>query len=371
MIRVLHVMSGIGYQGGVQALVWNYYKHINQEEVRFDFIVHSNRMEGYEKRFLDRKSKIFYVPPKKEGLIQNYREINKILKENNYDIIHVHQDFLGYVALLAAKKCNIKVRIMHSHKANMIESLFKRIIRWCFTSLCVNLATDLFACGKEAAIWTYGLRRYEEGQVYILNNAIEEKEYLFDNNVRKEVRLKYGFSNKTVIGNVARFTYQKNQELLIDILEKLVKINSNYLLVLIGDGELLDSVKEKVLVKGLEQSVVFLGAKDNVNELLQGMDIFILTSRFEGLPVTMVEAQTADLPCIISDNITHEIDINKKTKYVKLDDALEIWCDAIIKSSCCGRANMQREVDESGFNIEKESEKLVNYYKKRVLNSYE
>lgn len=372
MIRVLHVMSGIGYQGGVQALIWNYYKHIDEDEVRFDFIVHSNRMEGYEQRFIDKKSKIFYVPPKKEGLIQNYREICRILKRNNYDIMHVHQDFLGYIALLAAKNNNIKVRIMHSHKANMLESPIKRVMRWCFTSVSIKLATDLFACGKEAAIWTYGYQRFKSGQIYILNNAIETKDYLFDQNIRETIRTKYGFTNKIIIGNVARFTYQKNQELLIDILEYLLKLNPNYLLVLVGDGELLMSVKEKVSCKGLEQSVIFLGAKDNVNELLQGMDVFVLTSRFEGLPVTMVEAQTADLPCVISNNITHEIDINKKTQYVKLDDCLEAWCNAIIdNSNFFNRSNMQKEVDESGFNIVKESEKLTDYYKKRVLNNYE
>lgn len=361
-IRVLHVLSGIGYQGGVQALIWNYYKYFDTNSIHFDFLVHSNRMEGFEKRFTDKGSKIFYVPPKREGILQNYRGILKVMQEQSYDIVHVHQDFLGYIALYAAKKAGIKVRIMHSHKANMKESNFKHILRLALTKISVYYATDLFACGEDAAKWTYGEKTYKSGEVYVLKNAIESTQFLFDKEKRNSIRAALSLEGKVVVGNVARFTYQKNHELLIDVAEYMKSIDPRVIFMLIGSGELLEDMKKRVTDKELSSQVLFLGERNDVTDLLQAMDVFLLTSRFEGLPVTMVEAQAADLPCVVSDNITHEININNQTTYVKLEDSLKCWAEAILHADITTREDMREAVRINHYDIQTEADRLAEYY---------
>lgn len=366
MIKVLHVLSGIGYQGGVQSLLWNYYKKIDIKNISFDFVVHSSKMLGYEQRFLDRGAHIYYVPPKREGIIQNYHGLCDIMKKDRYDIVHVHQDFLGYLALKAAKKNGIKVRIMHSHKANMVESLFKMGYRKILTKYCELYATDFFACGVEAAIWTYGKKKYQNKEIYVLNNAIESSDYLYDLNKRNDVRKHLGLEGKFIIGNVARFTYQKNHDLLLDVFLRIIDKKSNAVLLLVGDGELKERIEERVKKEKIEDKVLFLGNRNDVNELLQAMDVFVLTSRFEGLPVTMVEAQVADLRCVVTSNITHEIKITDNISYVDANADKEEWVKEICKTSNDKRKPILDCVKKSGFDINVEVKKLENYYKNAI-----
>ena len=368
MIKVLHILSGIGYQGGVQSLLWNYYKKLDTELISFDFVVHSNVMKGYEKKFLDRGANIYYVPPKRNGIIQNYQGLCEIMKKNKYDIVHVHQDFLGYIALKAAKKNGIKVRIMHTHKANMEENIIKKIYRIILTKYCELYATDFFACGKEAAIWTYGKKLFFEKKVYILNNAIEPTDFLYDENRRMQVRDELGIQNKFVIGNVARFTYQKNHNLLIDIFLNILKEKKDAILLLVGDGELKNEIEEEVKKNKIEENVLFLGNRDDVNYLLQAMDVFVLTSRFEGLPVTMVEAQAADLKCVVTNNTTHELKITDNIVYIDANDSIKKWSYEICKLPKKNRSNMLENIRKNGFDINLEVKKLEQYYLNAVNN---
>lgn len=368
MIRVLHIMSSIGTPGGVQSLIWNYYEQMDSKEIVFDFIVHNNEMKGFEQRFIEKGSKIYYVPPKRQNIFAHIQGINSVLKETKYDIIHTHQDFLGYISLLLACFNHVKVRIVHSHKANLQENMIKRMQRKILTGFVKVLSTDLFACGKQAAIWTYGKKAFDNGKVYVLNNAVNPQEYLFSKDKRSLTREKLGISDTTfVIGNVARFTYQKNHEFLIQCFEEVVNLERDVLLILAGDGELLEAVKSTVENKKLLDKVLFLGARSDIPDLLQAMDVFVLTSRFEGLPVTMVEAQISDLSCVVSDSITNEIEINRKTTYVCLKEDYSKWASFILGVDRNDRQNRLLETRKCGFDINTESGKLVIYYKKCLM----
>lgn len=366
MIKVLQVMSSVGNPGGVQSLIWNYYKYFDSKEIQFDFAVFNNEFNGFEKNFLDRGSKIFYIPPKHENLRSHIAELDKVIKDGEYDIVHCHQDFLGFITMFLAWKNKVKVRIIHSHKANLSESIIGRIKRKVFTYLTCCFSNHLFACGIEAANWTYGKKKYKNGSVYILNNAIELSEYRYNQEKREQLRLKIGLDMNKVIGNVARFTYQKNHELLIDIFEELYAQDSSFRLLLVGDGEDYTKIKELVHTKKLDNEVLFVGNRSDIPDLLSVMDVFVLTSRFEGLPVTLVEAQSSGLFCVVSDVITTEINIKDRIEYLPLDCDRSIWCSAINDAAEKERYNDEVDLINAGFSIKDEAQRLCDYYKKTV-----
>lgn len=365
MIRVLHVISSIGNPGGVQSLIWNYYNNIDENEIRFDFVVFNKEKNGFENKFLNKKSKIYYVLPKRKGLLKHIKELDAAMKSEKYDIVHCHQDFLGYITMFLAWKNKIKTRIIHSHKANLEESRIDHIKRRLFTRLTVLFANKLFACGKDAAIWTYGIKKYRQDKVYVLNNAINTELYSYDSGKRLKIREELRISNYTVLGNVARFTYQKNHELLIRIFSKLVKNDSNYKLLLVGDGKDFEKIKKLVKEYRISDSVLFLGNRNDVADLLQAMDIFILTSRFEGLPVTLVEAQCSGLSCVVTDTITKEINVTGKIYYIGSNN-YDDWIEKIHELKGTLRSKSTDVVKRNGYDIYTEVNKLCKIYRSCV-----
>ena len=360
MIKVLHVMSSIGTNGGVQGLIWNYYKHIDEKEICFDFAVFNSEMNGFEKKFQKKGSKIHVVTPKRKSIRKHYTELKNAIKSDDYDIIHVHQDYLGYLTLFIALKCGIKNRIIHSHKANLKETAFQKIKRFILTKITCLFATDYFACGTDAAKWTFGKKLYD--RVYILNNAIEIMQYKYNADIGNEVRASLGLDNKIVVGNIARFTYQKNHELLIKVFERLYEKNQNYRLMLVGDGEDFQKIQNLVRKKNLQDAVLMLGSRNDCDRLLQAMDVFVLTSRFEGLPVTLVEAQCTGLYCVAAHNITREINVTDKVYYIENDDDLDEWVGKIDSLKNEKHFTDTKALSESGFDIATEADKLTEKY---------
>ena len=365
MIKVLHIMSSIGTAGGVQGLIWNYYKHIDEEKVCFDFAVFNGEMNGFEKNFQKKGSKIYVVTPKRKSIRKHYTELKNAIKSDNYDIIHVHQDYLGYLTLFIAWKCGIKNRIIHTHKANLKETAFQKIKRLVLTKLTCLFATDYFACGTDSAKWTFGEKIYN--RAYILNNAIEIMQYTYNSDIRNDVRTTLRLDDKIVIGNIARFTYQKNHELLIEVFESLYKKNTDYRLMLVGDGENLEKIQNMIKEKNLQNAVLMLGSRNDCNRLFQAMDVFVLTSRFEGLPITLVEAQCSGLCCVAAHNITREVNVTGKVSYIENDDDLDEWIDKIDSLKNEKHFTDIRALSESGFDILAEANKLTEQYTEIML----
>lgn len=364
MIKVLHIMSSIGTAGGVQSLVWNYYKHMDENVTKLDFAVFNRKMDGFEKGFLDKGSKIHFVTPRRKNFLKHIKELSAAIKADDYDIVHIHQDYLGWLTLIVAWACGIKKRIIHTHKANLEQSLIKKIEKFVLTKITCIFATHYFACGIEAAKWTFGEKKYNKNMVYVLNNAIEMSNYNFDEETRKRMRDRFGFGeNYIVLGNVARFTYQKNHELLIDVFTALYKKDNNYRLMLVGDGENFEKIKATVAERGLENAVLMLGSRKDVKDLLQAMDMFILTSRFEGLPVTLVEAQGTGLNCICSSTTTKEINIDNRITYITCDRDIDEWVQKIEAKKNAKRVVNHETLKDSGFDIVTEANKLVGKYK--------
>ena len=366
MIRVLQVVSSLEGCGGVQMLLKNYYKYMDRNEIKFDFIVHGENIGELEKYFKDNGSNIFHITPKSESLYKNLKEMNSIIKKGNYDIVHAHQDIMSIFPMYFAKKSKVKMRIAHSHLAIENQKLIRKLVDKVLKRLLKIYSTEWWACGKEAGKCLWGEKAVETGKVYIMNNAIEIEKFKFDLNIRSKIRKELNLCNKFVIGHIGRFTYQKNHELVIEIFNEVYKTNQDAILLLIGTGELEERIKEQVERLKLSNAVVFLGVRSDIENIMQAMDILLLPSRYEGLPVVLVEAQTSGLRSFVSNKITKEIKITDKVEYMNLYDKPKQWANKILSyNRPYERNNDSNMIREYGFDIITQAKELESIYFRR------
>ncbi len=366
MIRILHSVSNMN-RAGVETMIMNYYRHIDRKEVQFDFLCSQSADASYDPEIKKLGGKIFHTPGFNPIKIFKYRKyMKKFFKEHpEYKIVHAHNGALVVYPLFAAKKSGVPGRISHMHSAAFtidykwpIKIICKPFIKYC--------VTNKWACGNDAGRFYYGEKAIVDNEVLIINNAIEIDRFLFNNDIRNRIRNEYNLQDKFVIGHVGRFDKQKNHKFLIDIFNVVYKRNKNARLLLLGDGSLMEEIKDKVNKLGLQNAVIFMGNVDNVNEFYQAMDLFVLPSIWEGLPVVGVEAQTADLPCVFSDDVTKETTILPTTKYLSRKDSIEKWAKVILNAKVNNRVDRSKEIKAAGYDIETESKKLVDRYKKMM-----
>ena len=223
-------------------------------------------------------------------------------------------------------------------------------------------ATHLFACSKSAGQWMFG-----QSDVQVLPNAINAVQYEFDDKIRYKIRNQLGVEGSYVLGHVGRFSSVKNHTFLIDVFEQLKKVETNVKLLLVGDGEKYSDIQEKVKNKGLSENVIFLGLRSDVNLIMQAMDVFLLPSLYEGLPVTMIEAQAAGLPCIISDRVPIECKITDLVYQVALDESLEVWVEKILGLKKVKRESITKIIKVSGYDIYESVKVLQEFYKAQIF----
>ena len=365
-VRVLQICASLSRGGGVQVVLQNYYAHMNQKEYVFDFVVMGTEVGELEEWFESRGSRVYHVTPRSVSLRKNTEELKQIIKMGNYDVVHCHQDYKSLIAIIIAKLCGVKTRIVHCHQAFPKESIKKRIIRSLSTMLIKCFANVFIGCGSDAAKWLYGERMLKTGKAIILNNAINIEKYAFSEEKRKQIRRELGLENKLILGNVARFTYQKNHKLLIDVFAKFHAQNTLSALLLVGDGELMDETKAYCDRMGIRDAVIFLGVRADIFDLLSAMDVFLLSSRFEGLALIMIEAQANGIPAVCSPFVTQELGLQQNVLFVPERDYenTEAWCSVIEKAIDIGRLEDVKTLTKAGYDIRQESKKLEKIYKK-------
>lgn len=357
MIRVLQIVTYMG-RGGLETMLMNYYRNIDRQQVQFDFLVHRDFEADYDQEIRELGGKIYRMP----RLVPWNRLYRKKLKEffrehPEYKIVHVHQDCLSSVALQCAKESGVPVRIAHSHNSSQDKNL-KYLIKRFYMKKIPKYATGLLACSREAGDWMFKGHRY-----CVLYNAIDIKKYVYDEKTAFEVRNQYDLQDKIVIGNVGRFNPQKNHDFLIDIFAECLKINDKCRLLLVGDGEERKKIEQKAKELGIQDKVIFTGVRSDVEKLMQAMDVFVFPSLYEGLPVTMVEAQAAGLPCVISDQVSEECMITKNlVTRISLHVSSKKWARVILKNSQIGREDHSEEVRQAGYDINSEARKLQRFY---------
>ena len=288
------------------------------------------------------------------------QELKRIIKNGNYDIVHAHQNYQSFIPLYYAKKCGIKVRIAHAHstKIDKINPL-KRCLM--LISRIVNpfVVTDYFSCGTQAGHIMFGKKK-----INLLKNAIKTEKFRFCEEKRNEIREKMDWTDKLVIGNVGRLSVEKNQIFLVEILAETVKLNKDAILCICGEGEKKNEIIKKAKELGVEEKVFLLGSRSDVNELINGFDVFVLPSLFEGIPVTGIEALTNGLPTVMSDKVPNEFDEYNKISFLSLKEAKIKWAEEIIEKAREGHDNsMIGKMVETGYNISDSAKGLENFYK--------
>lgn len=365
MKEPIHIAQIIGkwVGGGVESVVMNYYRHIDKEKIQFDFICDSDSTNIPYEEIKELGGKVILIPPYQK-VFAYHKELKKVLKEGNYKIVHSHINTLSVLSLFAAKRAGVPIRIAHSHSTTNKKEWKKNFLKQVLRPLSKIFATHYFCCSKLAGKWLFGTKEYNNGKVFLLNNAIELEKYKYNPKVRTEIRKELNISEGTlVIGHIGRFMTQKNHEFLIDIFKYILKIKSNSILLLAGTGPLEEKIKAKVKELNLNDNVIFLGQRKDANRLYQGMDIFILPSLYEGLPVVGVEAQSAGLLCILSSAMTKETKIISPTTFIPLTNTPKQWAEtSLSKYTIHQRTNSIAEITKNGFNIKEEAKKLQEKY---------
>ena len=365
-IRVAQIM-GKWLGGGVEAVVINYYRHIDRTKIQFDFICDEDSTNIPYEEIEQLGGKVILIPPYQRAF-KYHKELKRVLKEGNYKIIHSHISTMSVFSLFAAKCAGVPVRIAHSHSTTNKKEKKKNLMKQVLRPFSKVFATDYMCCSELAGRWLFGDKEYDKGNVYLLNNAIDLDKFKYNESLRKKKRKELGIKDDTlVIGHIGRFVAQKNHAFLIDIFNEIHRKNNNSILLLAGQGPLMDDIKNKVKELNLDDSVKFLGQRNDANELYQAFDVFLLPSLYEGLPVVGVEAQAAGLLCYLSDDMTKETKVLDITKFMSLNNTPEEWANNILDDvKKYKRIDTSKEMTAKNFNIKEEAKKLEEYY----LNLY-
>lgn len=354
-------------KGGITQYVLQNWKYINKSKFQFDFATMSKSLD-FADELLSNGSKIFYISCYAEDNENKFvDEFRRILVEGKYDIVHLHtKQWKSFNVEKIAKEVGVKKIIVHAHSTgidtlNMEQRKREEQLHCSLReSLTDDIATDYWACSKLAADFLYG-EKIQKKKIKIFNNAIDLSKFQYNEMVRKEYRDKLGIRDEFLIGNVGRFVFSKNQEFLLHVFEKVNRIRKDCKLLLIGTGEREISYKQYVSENGLEGKVIFLGYREDVHCWLQAMDIFTVTSRFEGLSIAAIEAQAAGLKCVCSDVLPQEVGVTKNIYFLPLE--MDTWKNKILDlMNIYERLDMSEVVSEAGYNIRQQIKVIEQAY---------
>lgn len=356
-VRILQVVTYMG-RGGLETMLMNYYRHIDRDLVQFDFLTHRQERAAYDDEIEALGGTIYRLPRLVPWSGTYKKALDAFFKAHSeYRIVHVHQDCLSAVILKIAAQNGVPVRIAHSHNSAQDKNI-KYLVKLYYKRYIPQYATGLFACGKNAGEWMFCGAPFQ-----ILNNAINAASYRF--NAEKAEWMRQDLSipqNALVIGHIGRFSPQKNHEFLIDIFSAVHAKDSNAYLLLVGDGGLRPKIEEKVKALGFERQVIFTGVRSDVPDLLQAMDVFLFPSLYEGLPVTMIEAQASGLPCFISEKVPLECKITEQVTQIPLQAPAEQWSKQILAARNMKRQDTYAEIAAAGFDIVESAKWLQDFY---------
>lgn len=350
---------------GITQVILNYYRVIDKSKIQFDFLsfeerVHPKIVEEIEKL----GGNIYFLPT--FSLIQ-YRNFIKHLDSffymhgKDYNAVHSHCFQLSSIVFKYAKKNGINRCIAHSHSSKLSANYIKNIRNIIVSKSITSYATDYFACSEQAGACLFGKCVVDKKKLFLMKNAIDCTKFEYDENTRQIIRRELLIDDKFVIGHVGRFSKEKNHMFLLKIFIEIRKIKDNAILLLIGEGDMIEKVKNFVCKNNLSNSVFFLGRRTDVNVFMQGMDRFVLPSLFEGLGMVLIEAQVAGLPCFASDVIPLESKISDNIEFISLKRSPFFWAQRIASDNT-GRASRIDIAKEKGYEINNATQLLMQYY---------
>ncbi len=354
-IRVAQIM-GKWVGGGVEAVIMNYYRNIDRTKVQFDFICDEDSTNIPYDEIKKLGGQVIICPPYQK-IFEYEKFLIDLFKKKSYKIVHSNINALSVFPLRAAKKAGVPVRIAHSHSTTNKKEWKKNLVKQTLKPFSKKYATDYFACSEHAGRWLFGNKTLEQGKVIIINNAIDLDKFKYDEKLRKTKRKELEIKDDTlVIGHVGRFVAQKNHTFLIDIFNEIHKKEKNSILLLIGQGPLMNEIKQKVEKIGILDSVKFLGQRDDVSELYNIMDLFLFPSLYEGLGMVLIEAQVNGLPCVTSTEVPKVADITNHVQFYNLNDPINMWLNG------CNKKRFKFNDTSCIYDIKSEAKKIEKYY---------
>ncbi len=369
-IKVLQINAGSKNYGGVSSLLFNLYKNINRDKYEFNFLTPNYSTYGMvENEIKKLGGKVFELKCTGPWFIKKIRiwtKLNDFLTKEKYDIIHINSGsyFFNLMVAIICKKNNIENVIVHSHNGFNRKKPIKNFIIKRFLFLLNNYCSLKFSCSYVAAESMFEKKCIEKDDVHIIKNGIEIEKFKFNNKIRDEYREKFNVQDKIVIGNIGRFVEQKNHMFLLKIFDEILKKNNNSVLMLVGEGELEQKIKKEAKKMKIEDNILFLGKRKDVNNLLQCFDVLVMPSLYEGLPITAIEAQTCGLSIALSNTITNELKINENIVFLDLKDNPNNWANEILSLNRkkINRENTYKNVTNAGYTMEHSAKVVENLY---------
>lgn len=329
MKRLLCIVGSMD-AGGAETFLMKIYRKINKERYQMDFCVAKQEKNFYEDEILSLGGKIHRITPKSKGVIQNFIDIKRIVKENQYKyVLRISQHSLSSLELLAAKLGGAKILAFRSSNTNSGGGKLNLMLHYIFRPISNLIVNVKIAPSTETARYMFGNRVVKRGKFKLIKNGLDVEKFRYSEENRETIRKELKVEDKFIIGHVGRFTKQKNHKFLLDIFKMFLLQNSNSMLLLIGKGELEKEIEDYARELGIRDNVIFYGVSNRVNQLYSTMDVFVFPSLFEGMPNTIIEAQASGLECIVSNTITKECNITGKVKFKSLNDSVEDWSNEI------------------------------------------
>ena len=366
-IRVLQLFTVLN-RGGAETNIMNYYRKIDRTKIQFDFIVHRQEIGAFEQEILSLGGRIFRLPPINPFKLKNYKkQLNYFFDNNNYSIIHGHCCELGYYIYKEASKRKLPVIIAHGHYTKHIFDL-KLPFKLFWKKRMLKYLNTFFSCGQQASVSLFGKKL--ANQAFIMKNAIDSNDFKYNEFKNLEKRLELNAQQTINIINVGSFVKSKNHDFAIDVFNGFLKIHPNSKMFFVGKGKLFEALKNKINKLNLQEKILFLGVRNDVNQILQAMNFLLFPSIDEGLPVSLIEAQAAGLKCFISDGVPIEsILINENVEVIALKKSPEFWAKQIFKSINHQKQDVSKNIIESGYDINLNVRILENKYLELLANN--
>lgn len=357
MKKVLIINTiGLNYEG-ITTVIFNYSSHICLNELKLEFVAFEGVDSELKKKF-EKIGMVHEIPNRKKNLVGYIEKLRRILK-HGYDVIHIHGNSgTMLIEVTLAKFAQIRKIIIHSHSTKTDYPIANKVM----SPLMNYFATDRLACSKEAGEWLYGKKSFR-----VLNNAIETKKFVYNSDIRSKMRTKLEIRNKVLIGHIGHFSPPKNHFFLIEIFKEINYKHPQTKLLLVSDGPFFEEVKKTVVELGLADVVIFTGRCEDTVSLYQAMDIFVLPSKWEGLPLVTVEAQAADLPILVSNVVPEIARCTENIEFYSLEKSAGEWADKVwsmVEKRMMGRGkgNMLSNIVKCGYDIETEAKNLEKIY---------
>lgn len=342
-MRCLHIVGSMS-PSGIGNFIMNIYRNMDREKVQFDFVVHEHREVSFDEEIEALGGHLFYVTRKSVSPWKNFNEIRKVVKNGGYDVVFRHTDTATVALdLLAAWLGGAKRRVPHSHSTSTPNKKMHRL----FQPMLNILATERFACSEDAGKWLYGNKKYE-----VIWNGIKIPQFNFDEGKRKSIRQELEIDDSVkIFGHVGNFLPVKNHLFMVDVFAAIHAKDKETKLMFVGDGALRPQIEKKIEELGLQGAVILTGVRNDTDRLLQAFDLFFFPSNYEGMPIALVEAQTAGLPCLVTDVITDDVIVTPLVKKLSLKEGTGRWSEAALEQVKVQRYNTADEIRAGGFDV--------------------